>query len=163
MATTPTIAKILTLFFVTDEQRACWQSIAADFAASLSEGAKVELDRMYDAQMKLTLQMAKEGVPMLADSDYGGQWLVPGFSLHQEFAELANAGLTSLQILQMTTLNAGQFLDRDMGQIAAGMAAYLVLLSADPLADVANLNQIEGVVEAGTYLDRAALDALLVH
>ncbi|MEY8097181.1 amidohydrolase family protein [Falsihalocynthiibacter sp. S25ZX9] len=151
------------LVFVTDEQRALWQSIAAGFAASLPEGAKVELDRMYDAQMKLTLQMAQEGVPMLAGSDYGGQWLVPGFSLHQEFAELAKAGLTPLQILQMTTLNAGQFLDRDMGQIAAGMAADLVLLSADPLADVANLNQIEGVVESGTYLDRAALDALLVH
>ncbi len=149
------------LAYVTDQQRGLWNGVADSFAAQLPEGAKENLDRMYDTQMKLTLQMAQEGVPMLAGSDYGGQWLVPGFSLHQEFAELAKAGLTPLQVLQATTLNAGLFLDRDLGQVAPGMAADLVLLSADPLEDVANLSLIEGVIDSGTYLDRAALDAML--
>ena len=149
------------LSYVTDAQKGLWQDIAESFAARIPEGAKPALDRMYGAQMRLTRQMADAGLPLLAGSDYGGQWLVAGFSLHQEFAELAKAGLTPLQVLQATTLNAGQFLNREIGQVAAGMAADLVLLGADPLEDVANLARIVGVVDSGEYQDRAALDALL--
>lgn len=149
------------LSYVTDRQRGLWQDIADSFATRIPEGAKPALDRMYGAQMRLTRQMADAGLPLLAGSDYGGQWLVAGFSLHQEFAELAKAGLTPLQVLQASTLNAGLFLNREIGQVAAGMSADLVLLDADPLLDVANLARIVGVVDSGRYQDRAALNALL--
>lgn len=149
------------LSYVTDAQRGLWQDIAESFAARIPEGAKPALDQMYGAQMRLTLQMADAGVPLLAGSDYGGQWLVAGFSLHQEFAELAKAGLTPLQILQATTLNAGQFLNREIGQVAAGMPADLVLLDADPMVDVANLARIVGVMDSGSYQDSNALKILV--
>lgn len=153
------------LAYVTDAQRALWNDIADGFAASLPEGAREALERLYETQMRLTKLFADEGVPMLAGSDYGGQWLVAGFSLHQEFDELARAGLTPLQILQLATLNAGRFLEQEdrIGRIAPGMAADLVLLSADPLADAANLRRIAGVIDSGVWHDRAALDALLAR
>lgn len=159
----PLFANDPNLEFVTEQERGLWQAIAAGYAASIPEGAKERLDDLYATQMALTRLMAEEGVPMLAGSDYGGQWLVAGFSLHQEFAELAKAGLTPLEILQMTTLNAAAFLGHEdrMGRVASGMPADLVLLSADPIADSANLDQIEGVINAGTYYDRNALDAML--
>ncbi len=48
---------------------------------------------------------------MLAGSDtVGAAWVVLGFSLHREFHELARAGLSPLRILQMTTLDAAEFL-----------------------------------------------------
>jgi imidazolonepropionase-like amidohydrolase len=48
-----------------------------------------------------------------------------------------------------------------LGTIAPGKLADLVLLDADPLADIRNTTTLRGVVVNGRYLDRAALDALL--
>ncbi len=153
------------LAYVTGAQRALWNGIANGYAGAIPEGAKEALDRLYETQLRLTKLFADEGVPMLAGSDYGGQWLVAGFSLHQEFDELARAGLTPLQILQMATLNAGLFLGQEdrIGRIAPGMAADIVLLDADPLADVANLRRSVGVIDSGHPHDRAALDAMLAQ
>lgn len=153
------------LAYVTEAQRALWNDIADGYAAKIPEGAKPALDRLHESYMRLTRLFADEGVPMLAGSDYGGQWLVPGFSLHQEFDELARAGLTPVQILRMATLNAGRFLGREdrIGRIAPGMAADIVLLDADPLADAANLRRIVQVIDSGHPHDRAALDAMLAR
>jgi hypothetical protein len=41
------------------------------------------------------------------------------------------------------------------------MRADLVLLSADPLADIANVGRIDSVIQRGRLLDRAALDRML--
>ena len=46
------------------------------------------------------------------------------------------------------------------GAVAAGRAADLILLDADPLADVAATRKINAVVRNGRLLDRPALDAL---
>ena len=100
---------------------------------------------------------------MLAGSDLGGIWVVPGFSLHQEFRELAAGGLNPLQVLQATTLNGARFLGRQtaMGRVAEGHNADLVLLDANPLQDVAHLSRIHAVFLKGRHLDRAALDRML--
>ncbi|MGS0759524.1 amidohydrolase family protein, partial [Roseateles sp. GG27B] len=67
-------------------------------------------------------------------SDLGGGWVIPGFSLHQEFRLLAEAGLSPLEVLQMTTLNGAEYLQRQatMGTVEAGKNADLVLLEANP-------------------------------
>jgi imidazolonepropionase-like amidohydrolase len=49
----------------------------------------------------------------------------------------------------------------EAGVIAAGKRADLVLLDADPLADISNTKRIRAVVVRGKMLDRATLDALL--
>jgi imidazolonepropionase-like amidohydrolase len=48
-----------------------------------------------------------------------------------------------------------------MGTVAAGKVADLVVLGANPLADIANTRLIRGVLANGRYYDRAALDALV--
>ena len=99
---------------------------------------------------------------MLTGTDFGGQWIVPGASLHREFDLLARAGLAPVRILQMTTLDPARFLHREaaMGTVEPGKAADLVLLDADPTASAANLHRVAAVVRAGRYLDRGALDAM---
>lgn len=92
-----------------------------------------------------------------------GGWLVPGFSLHQEFAELRAAGLTPLQVLQAATLTGAQFAGREYtpGTVEPGKWADLVLLDANPLEDVRNLGRIASVVLRGRHFPRAKLDRML--
>ena len=115
---------------------------------------------LYTTQLHLVRIFDEEGVKMMAGSDVGGSgWEIPGFALHQEFDQLAAAGLTPLRILQMTTINAAEFLGRTntMGTVEPGKDADIVLLRADPLGDVANLHDIAGVARAGRYYSSETL------
>jgi imidazolonepropionase-like amidohydrolase len=98
---------------------------------------------------------------MLAGSDLGG-WLIHGFSLHQEFHEPVAAGLSPLEILQMTTLNAAEFLGRQstLGAVEEGKSANLVVLNANPLETVSNLDRISAVLLKGRYFSESALEQL---
>ena len=49
----------------------------------------------------------------------------------------------------------------DLGTVAPGKLAGLVLLDADPLVDITNTQRIRSVVLNGRLLDRPTLDALL--
>jgi imidazolonepropionase-like amidohydrolase len=114
----------------------------------------------YQRHLALTRMFDGAGVRMMAGTDNGNE--VPGQSLHQEFDEVAKAGLSPLKILQMTTLNGAEFLGRTatMGSVAVGKNADLVLLDANPVESVKNLHRIAGVVRAGYYYSRWDLDAL---
>ncbi len=116
---------------------------------------------LYERQLRLVRLFADAGAPMMTGTD-GGSEVSPTHVLGREFDELARAGLTPLQILQMTTINPAIFLGRadDMGVVAPGYAADLVILDANPLEDVANLHRIAGVIRAGHYYAAADLEAL---
>lgn len=123
-----------------------------------------EIERRYwERDRALVAPMQAAGVLLLAGTDGGDPYTVPGLSLHDELAELVAAGLTPMQALQSATRNAAIFLGtpRDFGTIEPGRRADLVLLRADPLADIRNTREIEAVMRGGRWLDRAALDALL--
>jgi imidazolonepropionase-like amidohydrolase len=78
---------------------------------------------------------------------------VPGYSLHQEFDELARAGLSPLRVLQTVTLDAAEFLGRTstLGTVEPGKQADLVLLDRNPVERVQNLHGVAGVVRAGRF------------
>lgn len=150
------------LRYVSPGTRQLWTELADAFPRSLSGGDRQSLTRLFRLQLRLTKILDEAGVPMLAGSDFGGMWLVAGFSLHQEFDLLAEAGLSPLKILQMTTLNAGRFLGREtLGTVEAGRDADLVLLVANPITSHRNLRRINGVVRAGAYHGRRELDAMM--
>lgn len=119
--------------------------------------------RFWERDRALVAPMQAAGVTVLAGTDGGDPYTVPGFSLHAELVELVSAGLTPMQALQAATRNAAAFLGipQDSGTIEPGRRADLVLLRADPLADIRHTRQIEAVMLGGRWLDRAALDALL--
>jgi imidazolonepropionase-like amidohydrolase len=114
----------------------------------------------YQRQMGLTKLFDDAGVRMMVGTDGGGQ--APGQSIHEEFDELAKAGLAPFKILQMTTLDPAEFLGRTgtMGSIEVGKNADIVLLDGNPVESVQNLRSISGVVRAGFYYSQADLDAL---
>jgi imidazolonepropionase-like amidohydrolase len=133
---------------------------AADTFAKLPASSRTTFRTAYKKQLELTRMVAEAGVPMMTGTDGSGQ--APGEALGQEFDQLAAAGLSPLKILQMTTIAPARFLGRTatMGTVAVGRDADLVLFSENPLASVANLRRITGVVRAGHYYSRQDLDTL---
>lgn len=83
-----------------------------------------------------------------------------GPAVHREMELLAAAGIAPLEVIRIATLNAAEYLGRahDLGSIEAGKIADLVLLDADPAADIDNAKQIDTVIKAGQVIDRSALD-----
>lgn len=75
---------------------------------------------------------------------------VIGFAEHRELQLLVQAGLSPTQALQTATAQAADLLGlTDRGRIAAGKRADLLVLDADPLADIANTQRIGAVWQAG--------------
>lgn len=118
---------------------------------------------IFSADKKLVEAMFRAGVPMMAGTDAMNPYCFPGFSLHDELAMLVEAGVTPLAALQMATINPATFMGRttDLGTIDAGKLANLVLLHADPIADIRNTTQIEAVWLEGKYFSREALSEML--
>lgn len=142
--------------------RRLWETVAQQYSAGLSPNAKETLHRMFALQSKITRLFDQAGVKMLAGSDCGGSaWGVFGVSLHQEFDLLAEAGISPLKVLQMTTLNGAEFYGRqaNAGSVEEGKGADLVLLDEDPMKSVQNLHKINAVVRGGIYYSSDALDA----
>jgi imidazolonepropionase-like amidohydrolase len=83
--------------------------------------------------------------------------------VHDELAELVKAGLTPAEALRAATASAAEFLGRedDLGSVAEGKLADLVLLEGDPLEDIDNVRKIRAVVFRGELLDRNELDGML--
>ncbi|ATQ41731.1 amidohydrolase family protein [Caulobacter mirabilis] len=116
----------------------------------------------YDFARVLTRQLWKRGVPLTVGTDASLPGLVYGHSVHQEMIELHEIGLSPVEVLRAASLNGRRLFDPkgDDGAIRPGRRADLVLLGADPLADVRNVETVEGVVAAGLWRSAAELDRL---
>ena len=123
-----------------------------------------EADRNLHRFNERLLQMLVEGgVTILAGTDTGSFYRLPGLALHDELGLMVRAGLSPLDALRSATLNPAAYFDRraDLGTIESGKLADLVLLEADPLDDIANTMRISAVVADGILYDEAAIEALL--
>jgi imidazolonepropionase-like amidohydrolase len=118
--------------------------------------------RQFENDRKLTGEMNRAGVRLLAGSDSLDRYDFVGTSLHRELQMLVSAGLTPLEALQTATLNPAEFLTiAKSGRISTGYLADLVLLDDDPTRDIANTGKIAAVVLHGRFLPREELDAML--
>jgi imidazolonepropionase-like amidohydrolase len=105
------------------------------------------------------------GVLLLAGTDVGIPTLIPGLSLHEELELLVGAGLTPLEVLRTATINPARVLGQtdSLGSIDVGKLADLVLLDANPLADIRNTQRIRAVIADGRLYRRPDLDELLTR
>lgn len=109
----------------------------------------------WPKMLKLVAEMNRRGVLLTTGSDLGNPWVIPGESLHQEFELLRKAGIPVPAILRMTGENAARAIGlNDVGKIAAGRRADLVLLSADPRVDIRNTRKIVWTMQGGVVVSR---------
>ena len=96
------------------------------------------------------------GGMLLAGSDPTGEGrVIPGYSNRREIELLAEAGFTPEQAIKICTLNGAVYLNRqnEIGTIAAGKNADLVLIDGDITADIKNIRKTELVFKNGIGFD----------
>ena len=122
------------------------------FAAGLAPHMRTMVGELHQA-----------GVPLMIGTDLANPYIFAGFSLHDEMANFREAGVAAIDILRSATIIPARFcgVDNDLGSIARGKLASMVLLRADPMADIANAAQIQAVLVRGVHYDRSALDKML--
>ena len=91
------------------------------------------------------------GIPVAMGTDAGNIGTLHGPSVFREMALMAQSGLTPLEVLRSATVNGAAVMgmERDLGAIAPGRLADLLILDADPLADLGNLSRISRVIKDG--------------
>lgn len=144
--------------------RAFWQSYYDRIPAGTDLAARWRgVQQGHERRIAMLRALHEAGAPLLIGTDTPNPFVVPGFSIHEELGFFRDAGFSNTEILRIATLDAARFLHKEaeFGRIAEGMRADMVLLSADPEQDLAVLRTPAGVMAAGRWYDRAALDDML--
>ena len=103
--------------------------------------------------------MSDAGVRIVTGTDCGAEasQVTPfGHATHRELQMFVEAGMAPLAAIRAATLDAARVIarseDPDYGSIRAGKAADLLLLDADPIADINNTIRISRVMRAGRWV-----------
>lgn len=123
---------------------------------------------LHEFAIRWTRLLHEAGVPLIAGSDSpveirGDTALMPfGKSLHRELRSLVRTGLTPLEALRAATVNTAKHIGvgDSLGVIRSGTPADFVVLDADPLQDISNLERIHAVGARGRFYFRSTLDSL---
>ncbi|HYX71660.1 MAG TPA: amidohydrolase family protein, partial [Nitrososphaera sp.] len=114
--------------------------------------------KLLQKQFDLVKAMQRAGIKIMAGTD-----LPPESSrLYEELSLLVAAGLTPMEALQSATRNPAEFLGRlnSLGTIERGKIADLVLLDANPLEDISNVQKINTVVLGGKLIPKSTLETM---
>src|SRR3989441_9964140 len=134
-------------------KRTRWRS--ADFQA---------FRRARPRQDQFVREFKRAGGLLAAGSDAANQPLVPGLSLHEEMSLLVAAGLTPLEAITAATRKGAELMHADsLGRIAPGKVADLVVLDADPAADIGATRRSAWVMIRGRMIPPDSLRKTWAH
>jgi len=144
---------------VSPSLRKNWK-IGVEERASMKPGTP-GWNKAIDDVYEQVAEMHEHGVGIMTGTDTGSTMVYPGASLHQELKLLvAKCRFPPMDaLLAATTMPAKFFhMAEQVGTIEPGKVADMILLSANPLEDIGNVQKIEGVVLRGQWLDRTRLN-----
>ncbi|HEX6203208.1 MAG TPA: amidohydrolase family protein, partial [Thermoanaerobaculia bacterium] len=111
-------------------------------AARLAAGRRVADENL--------LRVHRAGIPVALGTDAGNPLTLHGPAVYAELEAMQAAGMTPAEVLVAATRNAARAMNRpDLGTLAPGQAADLLVLAADPAADVAAFRRLTHVVRGG--------------
>ncbi|MBK6985532.1 MAG: amidohydrolase family protein [Bacteroidetes bacterium] len=112
---------------------------------------------------KILVTLVKNDAQLLIGADAGSNYSIPGFALLEEMKHHSNAGLTNYQVLCAATTNAATYMNQSeiWGTVEINKRANLILLNANPLTDLNNLNTVEAVFLNSEYKTVKELEAEL--
>ncbi len=114
-----------------------------------------EAGKRYQAMLATLRELHRQGLTIVAGTDQA----IPGYSLHRELEIYVQAGFTPMQALQAATSEPAKVLglEKDVGTLQVGKRADMLLLDADPLADIHNTRRIAKTIANGSVYDPAPL------
>lgn len=109
----------------------------------------------YHDMLAVLGELHRQGLTVVAGTDQA----IPGHSLHRELEIYVQAGFTPMEALQAATSVPARVmgLDKELGTIAPGKRADMVLLDGDPLADIHNTRRVNRTIAGGAVYDPAPL------
>ena len=122
--------------------------------------SKVDWPALYKRDLELEHAFARAGGLLLAGPDpTGNGGVVPGFGDQREIELLVEAGFSPLEAIKVATLNGATYLNRQnqIGSIAPGKNADLVVIKGDPSKNVADIEKVEIVFKDGIGYDSQKL------
>jgi len=144
----------------------CLDSVSAGFARSgpvpadrvpagfRERAAQEKLQREIHNALANAGRLQAAGMTIALGTDAGNPGTFHGPSIYREMALLEEAGLSPLEVLVAATRNSARAMgweDR-VGTLEAGKAADLVVLDADPVTDLRNVQRIRWVMKAGAQV-----------
>lgn len=122
----------------------------------LSRSQRSEVEAGLDQMGAMVRLLHQAGVRLAAGTDTPNPSLAPGFSLHQELAEMVRHGIPPLAALASATSSAASLLAREtIGVVESGAVADLLMINGNPAERIEDLGRIEGVVKGGQLVDLA--------
>jgi imidazolonepropionase-like amidohydrolase len=112
------------------------------------EGMDQRYRDSFRALLNLTAMLHRAGVPIVPGTD-----AMAGFALHHELELYEQAGIPANEVLQIATIGAARVARReaDLGSIAVGKLADLILVDGDPARRVSDIRKVELVMKDGVF------------
>ena len=141
-----------------------WVKAKRDFAAR-PDFQPDAAQRLVALRRRLVRDLHAAGAPIALGSDAPQFFNVPGFSIHHEMRMMQAAGLTPYQVLATGTREAARYFGpkAGFGTIAPGQRADLILLTANPLEKLANVERRAGVMVRGRWFPESEIRAGLAR
>lgn len=114
---------------------------------------------MFPIALEMVGRFYYEGVHLAVGSDVGMPWITPGVSFHRELELLTDAGIPTLDVLSLATMNGAETVKAEdmLGTIEPGKLADLVILRDSPIKDIRNTRSIEVVYKGGQRFEPQTL------
>jgi hypothetical protein len=121
---------------------------------------KTDWALLFKNDLGLEHEFAEAGGLLIAGPDPTGDGdVVPGFGDQREIELLVRAGFSPLEAIKVATLNGAIYLgrDRQIGSLAAGKNADLVVMKGDPSKQISDVENVEIVFKDGVGYDSQKL------
>ena len=139
------------------------QTFRGQIAAGMNRTALADLQDHINWGGVVAAELTRSGVVLALGTDASPIDVLAGRSAHDELDHLVASGLTPYQALRTATVNASAVADatQEWGTVSAGKRADLLIVDYNPLENTGTLRHPFGVVSAGRWYDRTALDGFL--
>ena len=137
-----------------------WRESLARIRNQVPDG---HAEPFIEIRRELLSALHEAGALILLGADAPQIFNVPGDSVHHELEIYVEVGMTPAEALATGTTNVARYLNQaDLhGCLEAGCIADLVVLRSNPFENIRHSREIEGVMRAGRWFDRATLDSML--
>jgi imidazolonepropionase-like amidohydrolase len=129
--------------------------------------SKTDHAMLFKRDMELERAFVVAGGLLIAGPDPTGAGdVVPGFGDQREIELLVEAGFTPVEAIKIATLNGASYMgkEKQIGSLAAGKNADLVVLKGDPSKQISDVENVEIVFKDGVgYDSQKLLDSVKGH